>query len=376
MTNRINLFVRLLFRILFDKASSSSGQIKFKPDGETTLQMDRGPSEKKSAEICETDISFFQESIHYLKTMLHQKIIGQEQLLNHLIMALLGGGHILVEGVPGLAKTLAVKMLAASIRLDYRRIQFTPDLLPADLTGTTVFEKNTNQFKLRRGPIFTQVLLADEINRAPAKVQSALLEAMAEKQVTIGETSHQLAWPFFVMATQNPLEEEGTYPLPAAQLDRFDLKFIVHYPNPEEELQLLTEHPALGRPERDEDNAAAPMTVENIQRIQGLIAKVQVSEQVMRYIINIVNATRETNKRLKFSHLIDLGASPRASLALYRYSAIQALFCQRNYVLPIDVKAVCPSVLRHRLVLSYEAEAENQTSDDVIEQILSAVAVP
>lgn len=322
-------------------------------------------------------IESFDKNLKRLRSLLHRNIIGQEALVDSLLMALLAGGHILVEGVPGLAKTLAVKTLAGSLQMSYKRIQFTPDLLPADLVGTMIFQPASGSFEPRKGPIFTQILLADEINRAPAKVQSALLEAMAEQQITIGLESHKLPHPFFVMATQNPVEEEGTYPLPAAELDRFDLKCIVRYPSPEEELQLLQQKL---EGFRSEGQSAEPdpelLSVEELKEMQAAIAKVKVSEQIMRYIINIINATREKNLRLDFSRYIDLGASPRASLAIQRYAAIHALFAKRDYILPSDVKQVCLPILRHRIILSYEAEAENKSTDDVIEQVLNTVAVP
>ncbi|WGK70424.1 AAA family ATPase [Candidatus Haliotispira prima] len=346
-------------------------------------------------------------------------IIGQEGLLRHLLLVLVGGGHILIEGVPGLAKTLAVRSMAESLQLNCKRIQFTPDLLPADLIGTMIFHQSKDEFVPRHGPIFTQILLADEINRAPAKVQSALLEAMGEQQVTIGDTSYKLPKPFFVMATQNPIEEEGTYPLPAAQLDRFDMKYVVRYPSPKDELELLMQyqHGQLGfqktvceagetrgvedeppgkkrkdKPESQsktqnktqveghdeahEDVHGYRLSPQDLFRMREIAGQIHLGEPLARYIINIVNATRETNSRLEFSRYLDLGASPRASLALCRYAALNALFSGRDHVLPHDIKVVCPAVLRHRLLLSYEAEAANQNADDVIQQILQTVVVP
>ena len=351
------------------------------------------------------DMDFFQSRLEALQCDLRKRVIGQDELLRHLLLALVGGGHILIEGVPGLAKTLAVRSLAESLQLGCKRIQFTPDLLPADLIGTMIFRKD--EFVPRYGPIFTQVLLADEINRAPAKVQSALLEAMGEQQVTIGETSYALPSPFFVMATQNPIDEEGTYALPAAQLDRFDMKYVVRYPSPKDELQLLLQYQGVpqgsvfkpsnkmneanqskgqkgvkseenGR-EKDghkENGSEFCLQPDDLFRMRQIAQSIRLGETLSRYVINIANATRETNSRLEFSRYLDLGASPRASLALCRYAALNALFCGRDYVLPNDIKVAAPSVLRHRLMLSYEAEASAQSADDVIEQILQTVAVP
>ncbi len=345
----------------------------------------------------EEERNFFQNRLETIQGKLRRNIVGQDELLRHLLLALVGGGHILIEGVPGLAKTLAVRSLAQSLQLNCKRIQFTPDLLPADLIGTMIFHQSKDEFVPRHGPIFSQVLLADEINRAPAKVQSALLEAMGEQQVTIGETSYQLPRPFFVMATQNPVEEEGTYPLPAAQLDRFDMKYVVRYPSPKDELDLLTQYQRgeLGfqkkQPGKTEDSSAEPkarpispagpvseqaLNPQDLFRMREIASRIQLGEPLLRYIINIVNATREANSRLEFSRYLDLGASPRASLALCRYAALNALFSGRDYVLPNDIKMVCPAVLRHRLLLSYEAEAANQNADDVIRQILQTVVVP
>lgn len=373
---------------------------------------------KQIKTLNEEDLRFFQARLEAIQRNLRGCIIGQDELLRHLLLALVGGGHILIEGVPGLAKTLAVRSLAQSLNLGCKRIQFTPDLLPADLIGTMIFHQSKDEFVPRYGPIFTEVLLADEINRAPAKVQSALLEAMGEQQVTIGETSYTLPSPFFVMATQNPIDEEGTYALPAAQLDRFDLKYVVRYPSPKDELELLLKYqnqdlrlprnPAWKPPKKTANQATGAdesgkamevktpkiaqsekngcegpgrgepfcLQAEDLFRMRRIARSIRLGETLVRYIINIVNATRETNSRLEFSRYLDLGASPRASLALCRYAALNALFGGRDYVLPNDIKVVAPSVLRHRLLLSYEAEAAAQSADDVIAQILQTVAVP
>ena len=329
-----------------------------------------------SNRLGEKDIEFFQTCLGALQQELRHSIVGQEELLRYLLLALIGGGHILIEGVPGLAKTLAVRSLAYILQLSCKRIQFTPDLLPADLIGTMIFHQGKDEFVPRHGPIFAQVLLADEINRAPAKVQSALLEAMGEQQVTIGDNSYKLPKPFFVMATQNPIEEEGTYPLPAAQLDRFDMKYLVHYPSPQNELQLLLRYQNGELGFQRKAGADYHLSAEDLFRMRQIATNMYLGEPLLRYIINIINATRETNSRLEFSRYLDLGASPRASLALCRYAALNALFSGRDYVVPNDIKIVCPAVLRHRLLLSYEAEAANQSADDIIQQILETVAVP
>ena len=287
-------------------------------------------------------------------------------------MGIVAGGHVLVEGVPGLAKTLAVRALADVTSADFKRIQFTPDLLPADLTGTMIYRQQTGEFVPRKGPVFTNVLLADEINRAPAKVQSALLEAMAESQVTIGEQTYRLPEPFFVMATQNPIEQEGTYRLPEAQLDRFLLKARVEYPSPAEELTVL---------ERMVDNPEIPLRRvldrERVRQLRSAAETVKAEEGIRRYIVSLVAASRIKDRRkLPFTKYVEYGASPRASLALYRCARVQAMFEGRGYVLPEDVKTVAPMVLRHRIVLSYEAEAEQMDADAVIAGLLAAVSVP
>ncbi|MEM9423800.1 MAG: AAA family ATPase, partial [Spirochaetota bacterium] len=268
----------------------------FERRGEAQLS---GETEREVISVLETsEMEFFQDRLTSIQNNLRLHVIGQEDLLRHLLLALVGGGHILIEGVPGLAKTLAVRSLAQSLKLDCKRIQFTPDLLPADLIGTMIFHQGKDEFVPRRGPVFTQVLLADEINRAPAKVQSALLEAMGEQQVTIGDTSYELPQPFFVMATQNPIEEEGTYPLPAAQLDRFDLKYVVRYPNPKDELQLLLQYEtvapsSLSAPRQSPTGAPdTRLSSEDLFRMRKIAAKIRLGEPLVRYIINIVNATR------------------------------------------------------------------------------------
>jgi MoxR-like ATPase len=312
-----------------------------------------------------------------------RRIIGQDEMISGLLTALVAGGHILLEGVPGLAKTRAVKSLAEITGLAFKRIQFTPDLLPADLTGTLVWEQASGTFSVRRGPVFANVILADEINRAPAKVQSALLEAMEERQVTIGENTYPLPDPFFVLATQNPIEHEGTYALPEAELDRFLLKLLVKYPGQDEEFRILdslrnvcTQAPA-GVPglSRVLDAAA-------LETLRTAAGAVFIDEKIMRYIVAVVAASRpsrnQTGKtgREGIYRYISFGASPRASLALYRCSRVRALFEGRSFVTPEDVKAAAFPVLRHRLVLSYEAEADGLDSDSVISRILAMVPMP
>ncbi|MDC7241960.1 MAG: MoxR family ATPase [Spirochaetales bacterium] len=301
-----------------------------------------------------------------------KKIIGQADMVDGLLMGIITGGHILVEGVPGLAKTQMVKAVSEVLNADFKRIQFTPDLLPADLTGTMIYRPQTGEFVARKGPVFTNIVLADEINRAPAKVQAALLEAMAENQVSIGENTYHLAEPFFVMATQNPIEQEGTYQLPEAQLDRFIMKLKVDYPNPQEELSILDQ-----LDNQSDQILRKIFSKYSIQDLKALSAKINVDESIKKYIVSIVNASRVKGRhQLPFTRFIEFGASPRASIALYNCARVNALFQKREYVLPEDVKAVAYNVLRHRIVLSYEAESEEMTSDDVIKEILSVVAVP
>jgi MoxR-like ATPase len=301
-----------------------------------------------------------------------RRVVGQQGLVDGLLMGLITGGHVLVEGVPGLAKTMAVHAMADVLTSSFKRIQFTPDLLPADLTGTMIFRQQTGEFVARKGPLFSNVVLADEINRAPAKVQSALLEAMAEDQVTIGDDTYGLPNPFFVMATQNPIEQEGTYNLPEAQLDRFIMKITIDYPSPAEELQIL---------ERMADDPEIPvdsvLDEAGIDKLKNAAESVKAEEGIRKYIVSLVAASRVNDRRkLPFTRYIEYGASPRATLALYRCARVQALFDGRVFVLPEDVKAVAPAVLRHRIVLSYEAEAEEKNADSVISDLLGAVSVP
>ena len=312
------------------------------------------------------------EGIGKCRKEIGKRIVGQSALVDGMLMALLAGGHVLIEGVPGLAKTLAVKTLAEVFDVDFKRIQFTPDLLPADLVGTMVYRQQTGEFTPRKGPVFSNIILGDEINRAPAKVQSALLEAMAERQVTLGEVTYQLAYPFFVLATQNPIEHEGTYPLPEAQLDRFLLKLRIEYPSAEEELGILRKMGVNeNHPVKKVLNSGA------LKNVQEAAAAIQVDEKIEEYIVNIVVASRETDSdKYPYSRLIEYGASPRASLYIYRCAKVRALFDGRIYVLPDDIKTVAFDVLRHRIVLSYEAESEELTAENIITKILTSVAAP
>jgi len=303
---------------------------------------------------------------------LKRVIIGQEDLLDKMLITLLCDGHILIEGVPGLAKTLAVKTMAAAISSDFKRIQFTPDLLPADLTGTMVFNQKTGEFFPRKGPIFTNIILADEINRAPAKVQSALLEAMQERQVTIGNDSYKLDYPFMVLATQNPIEQEGTYPLPEAQVDRFMLKVLITYPEKEEEKEIMEKAPEL-----EHKKIKKILKVNDLKRHRELVGKIYVDERIKNYIVDIVFATRDPEKfGLELKDLIAYGSSPRASIYLMMTSRASAFLNGRGYVTPEDVKYVAYDVLRHRIIPTYEAEAEEITTDHMIKGILDTVEVP
>ncbi len=302
-----------------------------------------------------------------------QTIVGQKHLVDSLLIALLANGHVLLEGVPGLAKTLAIKTLAQVIDAKYNRIQFTPDILPADVIGTMVYSAKNEQFQIKKGPVFANFVLADEINRAPAKVQSALLEAMQERQVTIGETTFQLDKPFLVMATQNPIEQEGTYPLPEAQVDRFLLKVVIGYPTKEEEKIIIRRNltPAQGQ-------IVPLLRPEEILEAQKIVEQIYIDEKIERYIVDIVFATRfPGDYGLKdLEGIISFGASPRASIGLARAAKAYAFLRQRGYVVPEDVRAVCYDVLRHRIGLSYEAEANNITADDIISEILDKIEVP
>lgn len=302
-----------------------------------------------------------------------QVIVGQKHLIDSLMIGLLSNGHILLEGVPGLAKTLAIKTLASLIDSKYSRIQFTPDLLPADVVGTMVYSQAKEQFQIKKGPIFANFVLADEINRAPAKVQSALLEAMQERQVTIGEQTFRLDDPFLVMATQNPIEQEGTYPLPEAQVDRFMLKVIISYPKKEEEKQIIRQNISGRKVE-----IKPVLKPSEIIEARDIVQKVYIDEKIERYIVDIVFATRfpQDHGLADLKEMISFGASPRASISLALAARAYAFLKQRGYVIPEDVRAVCHDVLRHRIGLSYEAEANNMTAEEIISEILNKVEVP
>ena len=300
-------------------------------------------------------------------------IVGQKGMVDRLLIGLLCQGHILLEGVPGLAKTLAIKTLAAAINSKFQRVQFTPDLLPADLIGTMIYNQKDGKFLTRKGPIFANFILADEINRAPAKVQSALLEAMQERQITIGEETFKLEEPFLVLATQNPIEQEGTYPLPEAQVDRFMLKVVITYPSREEELAIMKQNIA--------DDHRAPKAVVSPKEIlaaRDVVRQVYMDEKIERYILDIVFATRQPKdfKLEKLAPLISYGASPRATINLALASKAHAFIKRRGYVIPEDVRAICPDVLRHRVAVTYEAEAEEITSETIVAEILNHVEVP
>ncbi|MDI6802941.1 MAG: AAA family ATPase [Bacteroidota bacterium] len=300
-------------------------------------------------------------------------IVGQKYMVERLLIGLLSNGHILLEGVPGLAKTLAIKTLAATIQSKFQRIQFTPDLLPADLIGTMIYSQRKEEFAVKKGPIFANFILADEINRAPAKVQSALLEAMQERQVTIGEETFQLDEPFLVLATQNPIEQEGTYPLPEAQVDRFMLKIKIVYPNRDEERLIMRQNITDSLPK-----AKAVVNPADILKARNVVQEVYMDEKIEKYILDIVFATREPKnfKLEKLAQLISYGGSPRATINLALAAKAFAFIKRRGYVIPEDVRAVCHDVLRHRIAVTYEAEAENVNSEDIVSEILNTVEVP
>lgn len=314
-----------------------------------------------------------------------KRLVGQENLIDDILTAFVAGGHVLLEGVPGLAKTLAIKTTAEILGLDFKRIQFTPDLLPADVTGTLIYEQNSGKFSVRKGPVFANVILADEINRAPAKVQSAMLEAMEEKQITIGEETYKLPEPFFVLATQNPVEQEGTYNLPEAELDRFLMKLVISYPAADNEIKIVqTAGKAPYVPVKQIVKAS------DIEALKQAAEKVTCDEKLVEYIVSILTVTRPENSKKQqagrtlvntantndITRYIHFGASPRAGIAMLQCAKVKALFAGRDFVLPEDIKSVALNVLRHRLVLSYEAAADNVTADDIITRILDFIPVP
>ena len=311
--------------------------------------------------------------VSMIRTGMDRRIVGQKHLVDSLLIALLCNGHILLEGVPGLAKTLAIKTLASLVDAKYNRIQFTPDLLPADVVGTLIYSVKKETFEVRKGPVFANFVLADEINRAPAKVQSALLEAMQERQVTIGDNTYALPEPFLVMATQNPIEQEGTYPLPEAQVDRFLLKVVIGYPDKEEEKAIIRQNI------RSEQVPVNPVVdPREILEVQKIVQKIYIDEKIENYIVDIVFATRQPAKYglNDLQGLISFGASPRASISLALAARAYAFLQGRGYVIPEDVRAVCHDVIRHRIGLTYEAEANNISADEVVTDILDKVAVP
>ena len=327
-----------------------------------------------------TDIRLLNEKIEresafvdVIRQEMNKVIVGQRHLTDSLLIGLLSNGHILLEGVPGLAKTLAIKTLASIIDAKFSRIQFTPDLLPADLIGTMIYSQKKEDFIVRKGPVFANFVLADEINRSPAKVQSALLEAMQERQITIGENTYKLDEPFLVLATQNPIEQEGTYPLPEAQVDRFMLKVVITYPEREEERLIIRENLTESLPA-----ASMRLKPEDIIRARQTVREVYLDEKIENYILDIVFATRNPEKfgLSKFTPLISYGASPRAGINLANAAKAYAFIRRRGFVVPEDIRILCPDVLRHRIGLTYEAEAENYTQDQIITEILNTVEVP
>lgn len=332
-------------------------------------------------EYTSSDIKMLNEKIQQksgfidlLQMELGKKVIGQKYMLERLMLGLLAQGHVLLEGVPGLAKTLTIKSLAQTIDAAFSRIQFTPDMLPADVVGTMIYNQQSHDFQVKKGPVFANFVLADEINRAPAKVQSALLEAMQEKQVTIGDQTYPLKEPFLVLATQNPIEQEGTYPLPEAQVDRFMLKIIVGYPSQEEERIIIRQHV-----NKDSNtNINAVVSVKEIIEARALVKEIYMDEKIEKYILDIVFATREPHKfKLeKLKPFIAYGASPRASINMALAAKAYAFIKHRGYVIPEDIRAICMDVMRHRVGVTYEAEAENKTSEDIIAEILNNVEVP
>jgi MoxR-like ATPase len=331
--------------------------------------MDQTVNVKELNERIRNESSF----VDMINMEMNKVIVGQKHLVESLLVGLLSDGHILLEGVPGLAKTLAINTLASIINAKFNRVQFTPDLLPADLLGTMIYSQQKEQFMVKKGPIFTNFVLADEINRSPAKVQSALLEAMQERQITIGEETFKLDDPFLVLATQNPIEQEGTYPLPEAQVDRFMLKVVIDYPQYEEEKLIVRQNLAKQFP-----TANQSLSPEDITRAREVVKEVYIDEKIEKYILDIVFATRYPEKfgMEQFQGMISYGASPRASINLSLASKAYAFIKRRGYVIPEDVRAVSHDVLRHRMGLTYEAEAENVTSEDIITEILNTIEVP
>lgn len=317
-------------------------------------------------------VNIAHSAINKLKAEIGKTMVGQTYMIDRLLQGVLLEGHILIEGVPGLAKTTAVKAFSDAISASFQRVQFTPDLLPADILGTQIYNPKTQEFTIKKGPLFHNIILADEINRAPAKVQSALLEAMQEKQITIGEETFKLEKPFVVLATQNPIEQEGTYPLPEAQLDRFIFKLQIGYPTPKEEMQIMER---FANPIKQ--SVEPVINLESLDKLRNLTQKIYIDPKINQYIIDLIFATREPQKLKKpLHHYLQFGASPRASIFLHMASRAEAFLQGRAYVVPQDVKTMAFDILRHRLLLSYEAEAEGLSSDNVIQMILDQVDVP
>ena len=340
------------------------------------MEVKENPTVKENVNIAEINELIQKESgfVDLINIEVKKVIVGQQHMIESLLIGLLSNGHILLEGVPGLAKTLAISTLSKVIDVDFKRVQFTPDLLPADLLGTMIYNQKKEEFISKKGPLFSNFILADEINRAPAKVQSALLEAMQERQITIGDQTYKLPEPFLVMATQNPIEQEGTYPLPEAQVDRFMLKVVLPYPKREEEKLIVRANVSSTGFEKP-NKVVDP---KQIVRAREVVKKIYMDEKIEKYIVDIVYATREPEyyQLEKVKHYIAFGGSPRASISLANAAKAYAFLKKRGYVIPEDVRAVCKDVLRHRIGLSYEAEAENVSTEDVITTILNTVEVP
>jgi len=340
------------------------------------MEVKENPTVKENVNIAEINELIQKESgfVDLINIEVKKVIVGQQHMIESLLIGLLSNGHILLEGVPGLAKTLAISTLSKVIDVDFKRVQFTPDLLPADLLGTMIYNQKKEEFISKKGPLFSNFILADEINRAPAKVQSALLEAMQERQITIGDQTYKLPEPFLVMATQNPIEQEGTYPLPEAQVDRFMLKVVLPYPKREEERLIVRANVSSTGFEKP-NKVVDP---KQIVRAREVVKKIYMDEKIEKYIVDIVYATREPEyyQLEKVKHYIAFGGSPRASISLANAAKSYAFLKKRGYVIPEDVRAVCKDVLRHRIGLSYEAEAENVSTEDVITTILNTVEVP
>ena len=327
-----------------------------------------------SAEQNSDEINRYQESFSALKSEVGKVLVGQEDMLHKLLLGFLAGGHVLLEGVPGLAKTLVIKTLSEAVNAEFSRVQFTPDMLPGDITGTQVYNPREGSYSVKKGPIFANLILADEINRAPAKVQAALLEAMQERQITLGDETFKLAEPFLVLATQNPIEQEGTYPLPEAQLDRFIMKLVLDYPTKEEELKIL---------DRMAGSTAPPtvnvvMELDEVLGARKAVSQIFVDDKVKRYVVDVVAATRNPTEAgiPQLATLLENGASPRASINLIKVAKAHALLGGRSYISPHDVKSIAKEVLRHRILISYEAEAQGKTADDLVDIILDSVEVP